>query len=274
MTITYLAALAANTAGHTSTSEAVVFWVLAVVAVVGAIGVVAAQKAVYSAMSLASTMIALAVLYIAQDALFLGVVQVVVYTGAVMMLFLFVLMLVGINSADSRVENIKGQSFWTVLGAVGFLLLLLFGIGHAAIGPAAAQTDTLNGSGNLPGLAQLIFTTYVFPFEVTSALLITSALGAMVLAHRERTSPKPSQRELAARRLERGHMAPEPSPGVYALHDAADRPALLPDGTTSPESVSTALAQRSVDLEGPPVVGGLQAIEAAQAGVLNKEVEQ
>ncbi len=98
MTINYLAALTADTAGHTSTSEAVLFWILAVVAVVGAIGVVAAPKAVYSAMFLASTMIALAVLYIAQDALFLGIVQVVVYTGAVMMLFLFVLMLIGVDS--------------------------------------------------------------------------------------------------------------------------------------------------------------------------------
>jgi len=251
-----------------------IFWVLAALSGCAAVGMILVRRAVHCAMLLGVVMLSLATFYAMQGAPFLAFVQIIVYTGAVLMLFLFVLMLVGINSADSRVENIKGQSFWTVLGAVGFLLLLLFGIGHAAIGPAAAQTDTLNGSGNLPGLAQLIFTTYVFPFEVTSALLITSALGAMVLAHRERTSPKPSQRELAARRLERGHMAPEPSPGVYALHDAADRPALLPDGTTSPESVSTALAQRSVDLEGPPVVGGLQAIEAAQAGVLNKEVEQ
>ena len=108
MTIDHLAALAADTAGHTSTSEAVVFWVFGAVALVGAVGVVAAQKAVYSAMFLASTMIALAVLYIAQDALFLGVVQVVVYTGAVMMLFLFVVMLVGVDSSDSLVETLRG----------------------------------------------------------------------------------------------------------------------------------------------------------------------
>src|SRR5262249_4155922 len=78
------------------------------------------------------------------------------------------------------------------------------------------------------------------------ALLITAALGAMVLAHRERTSPKPTQRELAARRLATGHLAPEPSPGVYALHDAVDRPALLPDGSTAPDSVSPGIRQRLV----------------------------
>jgi NADH-quinone oxidoreductase subunit J len=257
-----------------SIAQEFIFWVLAVLSGCAAVGMIMVRRAVHCAMLLGVVMLSLATFYAMQGAPFLAFVQIIVYTGAVLMLFLFVLMLVGINSADSLVENIKGQWFWTVIGAVGFLLLLLFGIGHAAIGPAAARTDALNGSGNLTGLAQLIFTTYVFPFEVTSALLITSALGAMVLAHRERTSPKPTQRELAAKRLERGHMAPEPSPGVYALHDAADRPALLPDGTTSPESVSTALAQRTVDLEGPPVVGGLAAIEAAQAGVLNKEVEQ
>ena len=76
-------------------------------------------------------------------------------------------------------------------------MILVLGIGHAAIGPAA-PTTAANGTGNLSGLATLIFTTYVFPFEVTGALLITAALGAMVLAHRERTVPRPTQRELAA----------------------------------------------------------------------------
>src|SRR5689334_24377911 len=104
-----LLAGAAGSVHHTSTTEAVLFWVLGTVAVIGAIGVVAAPKAVYSAMFLASTMISLAVLYIAQDALFLGIVQVVVYTGAVMMLFLFVLMLIGIDLSESLVETIRGQ---------------------------------------------------------------------------------------------------------------------------------------------------------------------
>jgi NADH-quinone oxidoreductase subunit J len=241
-----------------------IFWVLAGLSGLSAVGMILVRRAVHCAMLLGVVMLSLATFYAMQGAPFLAFVQIIVYTGAVLMLFLFVLMLVGINSADSLVENIKGQWLWTAIGSVGFLLLLLFGIGHAAIGPAAPQTDAINGSGNLTGLAQLIFTTYVFPFEVTSALLITSALGAMVLAHRERTSPKPTQRELAAKRLASGHMAPEPSPGVYALHDAADRPALLPDGSTSPESVSTALAMRSVDHEAPPV----------PPSVLIKEVEQ
>ena len=88
------------------------------------------------------------------------------------------------------------------------------------------------------GIATLIFTTYVFPFEVTSALLITAALGAMVLAHRERTGPKPTQRELSRLRIASGHSAPLPGPGTYARHNAVDMPALLPDGSQSELSVS------------------------------------
>ena len=126
-------------------------------------------------------------MYAMQGAPFLAFVQIIVYTGAVLMLFLFVLMLIGISSADSIVETIKGQRLAAGLAAIGLLVVLILGIGHAAIGPAA-PTTAANGTNNLSGLAALIFTTYVFPFEVTGALLITAALGAMVLAHRERTA--------------------------------------------------------------------------------------
>ncbi|PRC49789.1 NADH-quinone oxidoreductase subunit J, partial [Mycobacterium sp. ITM-2017-0098] len=100
--------------------EAILFWVMAAVSVVGAIGVVAAPKAVYSAISLATTMIALAVLYIAQDAPFLGVVQIVVYTGAVMMLFLFVVMLIGVDSSESLAETLRGQRVAAIGMGLGF----------------------------------------------------------------------------------------------------------------------------------------------------------
>jgi NADH-quinone oxidoreductase subunit J len=256
-------------------AQETIFWILFGLSIAAAVGMILVRRAVHCALLLAVIMLSLATFYAMQGAPFLAFVQIIVYTGAVLMLFLFVLMLVGINSADAIVENIKGQWFWTAVAGLGFVVLLAFGIGHAAIGPAAPQTDALNGSGNLTGLATLIFTTYVFPFEVTGALLITAALGAMVLAHRERTGPKPSQRDLVAKRVASGHLAPEPSPGVYALHDAADRPALLPDGTTSPESVSTALAQRAVIAEPPPPIGTRRVVEAAQPAVMtNQEVEQ
>ena len=177
-------------------SEAVLFWVLAVVALVGAIGVVAAPKAVYSAMFLASTMIALAVLYIAQDALFLGIVQVVVYTGAVMMLFLFVVMLIGVDLSESLVETIRGQRIAAIVIGVGFGVLLIAGIGNVSVAGFTGLAQA-NANGNVQGLAALIFTKYLWAFELTGALLITAALGAMVLAHRERWERRKTQRELA-----------------------------------------------------------------------------
>jgi NADH-quinone oxidoreductase subunit J len=227
------------------------FWILAILSVGAGITMIFMRQAVHCALMLAIVMLSLAVLYAMQGAPFLAFVQIIVYTGAVLMLFLFVVMLIGVSSSDSLVETIRGQRVWAGLGGLGFLILLIVGIGHAAIGTAAPQTAA-NGVGNLTGLSKLIFTTYVFPFEATSALLITAALGAMVLAHRERTEPKPTQRELSRRRVASGHVAPEPPPGVYALHDAVDMPALLPDGSTTARSVSKAVTQRDVDLGREP----------------------
>jgi len=227
------------------------FWILAVLAVSAAIGMILVRQAVHCALMLAVVMLSLAVMYAMQGAPFLAFVQVIVYTGAVLMLFLFVVMLIGVNSAESLKETITGQRLWASLAGIGLAVLLVVGIGHAAIG-TAAPTTSAEGADNLTGIAKLIFTTYVFPFEITSALLITAALGAMVLAHRERTSPKPTQREVARRKIESGQVAPEPPPGVYALHNAVDMPAMLPDGTTTDRSVSAAIIQRDVELGRDP----------------------
>jgi len=237
--------LAAAPSGTNTDSIAVatVFWILAFLSVGAALAMILVRRAVHCAIMLAVVMLCLATMYAMLGAPFLAFVQIIVYTGAVLMLFLFVLMLIGISSSDSIVETIKGQRLAAGLVAIGLLILLILGIGHAAIGPATLSSAN-SGTNNLTGIATLIFTTYVFPFEVTGALLITAAVGAMVLAHRERATPRPTQRQLAARRLASGHLAPDPPPGVYALHDAADRPALLPDGTTSELSVSSALSPR------------------------------
>ena len=253
-------------AGNNADSVAVetVFWILAVVSCAAALAMILVRRAVHCALMLAVVMLCLATMYAMQGAPFLAFVQIIVYTGAVLMLFLFVLMLVGISSADSIVETIKGQRLAAGLAAIGLLVLLALGIGHAAIGPAAATSASFS-TDNLTGIATLIFTTYVFPFEVTGALLITAALGAMVLAHRERATPRLAQREMAARRVASGQLAPDPSPGVYALHDAADRPALLPDGSTSESSVSTVLVPRDPD-EGPRIVPPGRTLEITAEG--------
>jgi len=239
--------LASDTIVRTSTGEAVTFWVLAAVAVAGALGVVLAVNAVYSAMFLAMTMISLAVFYTVQDAVFLGVVQVVVYTGAVMMLFLFVLMLIGVDSAESLKETLRGQRVAAVGTGLAFGILLIAAIGNVATGGFAGLTAA-NANGNVQGLAALIFSRYLWAFELTSALLITAAVGAMVLAHRERFERRKTQRELSEDRFRPGgHPTPLPSPGVYARHNAVDVAALLPDGSYSELSVSPILEIRGAD---------------------------
>ncbi|MBU3685696.1 MAG: NADH-quinone oxidoreductase subunit J [Mycobacteriaceae bacterium] len=238
-----LAVFSADALTRTSTAEAVTFWILGALAVLGAIGVVAAPKAVYSAIFLATTMISLAIMYVAQDAVFLGVVQVVVYTGAVMMLFLFVLMLVGVDSAQSLVETIRGQRLAGILAGLGFGILLIAAIGAASTRPFVGLTQA-NAGGNVEGLAALLFTRYLWAFELTSALLITAALGAMVLAHRERIGRRMTQRELVIERFRTGGRAtPLPNPGVFARRNAVDTPALLPDGSEEESSVSAIIRE-------------------------------
>jgi NADH-quinone oxidoreductase subunit J len=219
------------------------FWILAVVAVAAALGMILARHAVYCAVLLAVVMLSLAALYALQGAPFLAFVQVIVYTGAVLMLFLFVLMIVGVSSADSMREVIRGQRLAAGLAGIALLVLLSLMVGHAAIGSAAASGAGY-GAGNVQGLANLIFGRYVFAFEATSALLITAALGGMVLAHRERTSPRRTQRDESRQRIAGAHPAPLPGPGVYASHNAVDMPALLPDGTPATLSVSPVIARR------------------------------
>ena len=191
----------------TSSAEAAFFWVLAPISVIAALGLIFARKAVHAAIGMAITMTTLGVFYLMQKADFLGVIQVFVYTGAVMMLFLFVIMLVGVDSSDSLVETIKGHRWISMLVAIGLIGLLVSTIGSATFDEATVQAgmDRLESSnattGNITGMANLIFGQYVWIFEVLSAVLITAAVAAMVLAHRERLAPKLTQAEWAAKRI-------------------------------------------------------------------------
>ncbi|MGI9083743.1 MAG: NADH-quinone oxidoreductase subunit J [Aeromicrobium sp.] len=228
-----------------SGAETVLFWVLAPIMVVASLGLLFVKKAVHAALAMALVMVSLGVFYLAQDADFLGVIQVFVYTGAVMMLFLFVLMLVGVDSADSLVETIKGQRWVGLLLAIGLGLLLVAGIGSATLDRPVGLAQA-NADGNVMGIAAAIFGRYVWAFEVTSALLITAAMGAMVLAHRERIGRKATQRTRSEQRFRDGRLPTGlPAPGVFARHNAGDTPALLPDGTPSELSVSRVLRARA-----------------------------
>ena len=222
--------------------EEVLFWVLGPLAVLAAIGVVLARKAVHSALFLAFDMLCLAAFYAAQQAPFLAFVQVVVYTGAVMMLFLFVLMLVGVDASDSLIETLRGHRLAAFAAGLGFAIVVASALGGALGGSKAVGLDEANGDDNVYALAKLIFNDYLFAFEVTGALLITAALAAMVLAHRERTAPKVTQREMALARFRGSRPSPLPGPGVYARHNAVDTPARLPDGSPAPSSVPSSIA--------------------------------
>ncbi|HSV68404.1 MAG TPA: NADH-quinone oxidoreductase subunit J [Mycobacteriales bacterium] len=224
-------------AGDMSTGESVVFAVLSIVAVTGGVGMVLARSAVHSALFLVMTMFSLGVFYFVQQGPFLGVVQIIVYTGAIMILFLFVLMLVGRDSADSLVETLRGQRTAALVLGLGFAGLVGGAVyrGVRDITPVGLP----NVTNNVQDIAALLFRDYVFAFELTSALLITAAVGAMVLAHVERErGEKPTQKELARQRFRGTHPQPEPGPGVFATSNSIATPALLPDGTVAEGSVS------------------------------------
>ncbi len=226
--------------------EPFVFWLCGGFAVLGAIGMLISHKAVHSALWVALTMINLAVLYVLQSAPFLGVAQVVVYTGAVMMLFLFVLMIVGVDASDSLVETIKGQRRVGILAGVILVIALVLLLGNSFSIQAAelVNADSTYG-GNVQGIAALLFGKYVLIFGITSALLITAAVGAMVLAHKERTSPRKTQAILAKELFASGnYKGPLPAPGVYARHNSVDTPALLPDGSVSQISLPGPIVAR------------------------------
>lgn len=236
--------LLAEAVTRTSTGEAVVFWILGPIALAAALGMVLSKNTVHAALWLVLVMFCLAVFYVVQSAPFLGAVQIIVYAGAIMVLFLFVVMLVGVDYTESLTETLRGQRVTAVLLAVGFAGLLLLPIAHAVTHTTAQGLGESGFNDNVGAIARVLFTKYVFAFEVVSALLIVAAVGAMVLGHRDRRGTRLSQREQSLRRFTDPDKQPSPlpGPGVYALHDAVDRPALLPDGSAARTSVPSEYA--------------------------------
>ncbi|TRY19971.1 NADH-quinone oxidoreductase subunit J [Tessaracoccus rhinocerotis] len=249
----------------------VAFWVCGPIAILLAVGMVLMRKPVHSAICIAGVMLALAVMYAAQDAPFLFVIQIIVYTGAILMLFLFVVMLVGVDTSDSVVETLKGHRVASFLAVIGLAVLLVMAVGQVFEGePAGLAAANEEFGGNLEGLAALLFSRYVFAFEATAALLITAAVGAMVLAHGERLKAKKSQVVQAQERMEAyaaegKHPGVLPNSGVYARFNAIHAPALLPDGSVAEASVSETLTARgaivAVDQLRTPADRAFKAIE-------------
>jgi NADH-quinone oxidoreductase subunit J len=269
--VTVLAAAAVSP--HLGTGEAVVFWILGPVALAGALGMVLSRNAVHSALWLVLTMLSLGVFYVVQEAPFLGAVQIIVYTGAIMILFLFVLMLVGRDTSDSVVETLRGQRVAAILLGIGFAGLVGAGIARATrslpvVGLAGVQGGQTT---NIQAIARLIFTRYLLAFEVTSALLITAAVGAMVLAHIEREpGARRTQKEQSkARFLEDPRPQTPPGPGVYARGLSVAAPALLPDGRPAPDTVGTGLDPQQIDQMPRPTGRGQLGTPDAALGTLD-----
>jgi NADH-quinone oxidoreductase subunit J len=237
-------------AAESSAGEAWTFWLLAPLAVLGALGMVLARNAVHSALWLVLTMLTLGVFYVVQSAPFLGLVQVIVYTGAIMMLFLFVLMLIGRDAADSLIETLRGQRVAAIALGIGLAALLAAGTyrwlaGAPVVGLADANARQ---GGNTEGLASVLFSRWVLAFELTGALLIVAAVGALMLTHIVREpGERPSQPERMRARFAPGsYPAPKPGPGVFATSSSNSTPAKLPDGTASPRSISPILPVREL----------------------------
>lgn len=255
------------------TASEVAFWVCAPLAVICALIFLLSRKPIHSAVAMAGVMISLAVLYAAQDAPFLFVIQIVVYTGAILMMFLFVVMLIGIDSLDSVVETLKGHRIAASLVSLGLGILLIAAVGQFTMGrqPAGLAAANAEYGGNVPSLANKLFGEYVFLFEASAALLITAAVGAMVLAHGERLRRKVNQIDAAELRKAAyaatgEHPGPLPSSGVFARHNAISVPALLPDGSVAEKSVSQTLTMRGavvdVDELRAPTTSAYEALEA------------
>ena len=203
MNLTVLAQAAAE-AAKPSTAELIVFVIIGALALGSAVSMVVLRHPVHSALMLVLNFFTIAVLYAVNEAQFLATVQIIVYAGAIMVLFLFVIMLLGVAKDEpARNDKIKGQKG----AAVAFGLVLFAALTFAVAGPFLAQDSACpspppaqgeandglpcrglvdaNRDGNTEGIGALLFSRYVWPFEVTSVLLVIAAIGAMVLGRRD-----------------------------------------------------------------------------------------
>jgi NADH-quinone oxidoreductase subunit J len=171
--------------------EYVVFGVMFVVALGASLAMLFAKNAVHAALFLVATQIALAVAFLLQGAFFIAAVQIIVYAGAIMVLFLFVIMLLGVDRQEALIEPLPGQRPLAIglgaLLAVEILYVALKGVDFVIGGTAergAALTELNRDPGNVKALADALFSRYLLPFEATSILLVVAVVGVMVLARR------------------------------------------------------------------------------------------
>jgi NADH-quinone oxidoreductase subunit J len=190
---------------HPTIPDAVTFVVGAIVILGGAIGVIVSRNPVHAALSLVATLFGVAVLFVEEQADFLAVVQVIVYAGAIVVLFLFVIMYLGVDRRENvYAEPLKGQrpvALLLVVIAVGGIVALGVDAHWATGAKSVAGSTVANHHSNVYQLGQSVFTTYLYAFEATAALLVIAVVGAVVLARRPRLVAEDEREEEAARAL-------------------------------------------------------------------------
>ncbi len=168
--------------------DAITFALAAVICVVGSLGVVLARNPVHSALMLVMTLFGVAILFVEENAQFLAAVQVIVYAGAIVVLFLFVIMLLGVDRSEViSAEPLPGQRPVAIcLGILGLVEVLLLARGNWPSGAKSVSGALGSPASNVNQIGRSVFTTYLLAFEVTSALLVVAVVGAVVLARRPR----------------------------------------------------------------------------------------
>ncbi len=178
--------------------DQIVFWVFAPISVGSAVAMLFQRNAIHAALFLIVNFFTLAVFYLVLSAPFLFAVQIIVYAGAIMVLFLFVIMLLGVDREESLVERLRGQRPLAIVLGLG-LAAEIFVAARASLGLARGPANfdqTVNAGGNAQALSHVLFRDYFLPFEVTSILLIVAAIAAMVLAQRRMPTAAEPEREV------------------------------------------------------------------------------
>ena len=161
----------------------ILFWFLSVLALGSAIMVVASKSPVHSILFLILTFFAISGHYILLNAQFLAIVNIIVYAGAIMVLFLFVVMLMNLNAESEPPQKNKYLLYGGTIAGASLLLVLVAALKQSAIG---GMIETNNGStGLIENLGKLLFTDYVFPFEISSVLFLSAMIGAVIISKRE-----------------------------------------------------------------------------------------
>jgi NADH-quinone oxidoreductase subunit J len=223
-------------------ADGLTFGVAAAMVLLGAVGVVAMRNPVHSALSLVLTLFGVAVLFVAQGANFLAAVQVIVYAGAIVVLFLFVIMLLGVDREERlAADPLRGQRLLAVLvGAAVVSLVLVLADVHWATGAKSVAGSTVGPGSDVAKLGRSVFTTYLLPFEATSALLVLAVVGAVILVRRHRSTEGDQPAEAGQRRAEGGPSATHPGethPGE--THPGETGQADAGPGTPRPEEPVT-----------------------------------